>query len=234
MNAVIIDDKELIEMIGEIEDIRTRDIPYVLATTLNNLAFDAKEEAEKSLKEDLNIHKKALTRAFRVHKATKRNLEAELYVAQDKWQYRVLQHHFHGGDRIHKGLEKYLRYKGYMGKDEILTPSPGTSLKRSVYKRITEQVKTGRRTTSKSGRVSKEKYFVISSSANSHLSAGVYARMSSVPYPISILRIASKPNYSKRFDLEEIVVDVYSKRANKHLGDAIDRTLTLNAKRGWK
>jgi len=241
---MLIDSEPLIEMIEAVESIRERDVPYILATTLNNLAFDAKDEAEKRLKEDLNIHKKALTRAFRVNKAAKRSLEARLFIDDWKWQSKVLKHHFYGGDRVRKGLEKALVYMGLLEKGEILTPSPNVKVSRGAYGRIMSQLKvhyksgydgneTERSRKRNKGRV-KERYFIITSFANSHLSPGIYARMPGVNYPIAILRIATKPTYRKRFDLKKIIIDVYDKRANKHLGEAIDRVLTLNAQRGWR
>ena len=225
---------DLNQMLLEVEGIRKRDVDYILASAVNNLAFDALGSLKKELGSNLNIKKKQMLSAFRIKKATKSTKVAEIFVDESKWQYKALQHHFHAGDRFRKGLEIMLRYKGIMTPNEILTPSPNTNLKRSAYKRIAEQIKTGKRTKSAKGRVSKERYFVISSNSNSHLSPGIYASMPNVPFPVSILRIASKPNYRKRFDLLETVEKVYSRRGHIHLGKAIDRILKQNYHKGWK
>ena len=234
MYDAIIVYSELEEMIQEVEGIRKRDVDYVLALTINNLAFDAMKSVEKQMGSNLKITKKQMLSAFGVKKATKSSKVAELFVDEGKWQYKALQHHFNAGDRFRKGLESMLRYKGLMTQGEILTPSPNTKLKRSAYKRISEQIKTGKRTVSAKGRVSRERYFFVPSRSHSHLSAGIYAQMPNVPFPVSILRIASKPNYRKRFDLLEIVEKVSTRRANIHLGKALDKVLAQNHHRGWK
>ncbi len=231
------------ELVKDIDGLRDRDIPYIAVTYLNNLSFDTKKEIDKEIESKLHIKKKRLTTSVRVKKAYKRNPVSKIFIDESSWQHKTLKHHFFGGDRDRKGLEKALIYNGFMSSDEILTPPPGVNIRPSTYVKMIAQL----RVTYKSGysgnetkrskkrkRKTKERYFVIGTYERSHLHAGVYARMPDHDRPISILRIVKRPKYKKRLDnFEETVHKLQDTKSSKHLQDAMDWVLKKNKDMGW-
>jgi len=225
------------KIIEGLSDFEKKQLPYIQMLTANNIAFDALEAMKKNIRQQLQIRKKSVVNSFRIKKATKSKPYAELYVDEFRWQYKVLAHHFNGGTRESKGMEKALIYWGYMYKWEILTPSPGVNIKPSTYVQMMSQLrldyKAGynsnetkrsklRKTAS---RKSKVRYFLITGKSNSPLAPGVYARMPLHDKPICILRISEKPNYRQRLNLQRTVMDVYNNNAEKHFNNAYIRAI---------
>lgn len=232
------------ELIRDIEELRDRDIPYIAMLSANNLAFDTKNSIDKEIGGKLHITKRKLTSSVRIKKATKASPYISIDIDERSWQHRTLAHHFFGGDRDRKGIEKALIRFGYMPKDKILTPSPGVTIKPSTYVKIIAQLKLrykagyeaneSKKTKARSISKKKERYFLVDDYGRSHLKPGVYVRMTDHDKPICILRIAKAPNYKKRLtDFEETVNKVYERRKNIHLGDAMKKVLLDNKSKGW-
>ena len=229
------------DIIKRFDNFQKRDLPYITATTLNNIAFDVIDTIKRDIAKELNIKKRAIPNALRVKKATKKSLYAELYVDEFSWQHSVLKHHFFGGDRERKGMEKALIYMGYMHKWEILTPSPGVTIRPYVYVQMMSQLKLNYKAgfsaneTQKSRKRNKTttRFFIITGKSNSPLAPGIYARRPGYEGVICMLRIAEKPNYKKRFDLEKRAQLIIASRSNKHFRDAINRANSIRKKRRW-
>lgn len=239
--------KSIKELIKDINGLRDRDIPYIAMLSLNNLAFDTKSSIDQEIGGKLNIRKKKLTTSVRVKKATKSNPIATVFIDEWSWQHKTLKHHFFGGDRDRKGLEKALIANGHMSNNEILTPPPGVSIKPWVYTKVIAQL----RVTYKAGYVAneskksrfrkrlrtRERYFIINSYTRSHLHPGIYVRMPDAAdkrKPICILRIVKAPKYDKRLTkFEETVDKVHDRRHDMHLGEAMDYVLKKNKDMGW-
>lgn len=236
--------KAIKDLIKDIEGLRDRDIPYIASTALNNLAFDGKQSIDSQISEKLNIRKKKLTTSVRVKKATKTSRVATIFIDAWSWQHKTLKHHFFGGDRDRKGVEKALIQLGYMSSSEILTPPPGVSIKPSSYIKMIAQLKlvyksgyaANETKKSKFRSVNKrqERYFLINSYSHSHLHPGVYLRMADNNKPICILRIVKAPKYKQRLaSFEEVVNKIYDRRYDTHLSQAMQFVLKKNRGNGW-
>ncbi len=222
------------QIIKEMGEFEKKQLPYALMLTSNNLAFEVMNSMKKEFATELHIGKKSVISSVRVRKATKLKPYAEVYVDEFSWQHKVLQHHFYGGDRDRKGLEKALIYFGYMHKWEILTPPPGVKIRPSTYVQILSQLKLDykagynsnetkrsrlRKTANKK---SKARYFLITGKSTSPLAPGIYARMPGHDKPISILRIAEKPTYKKKFDFNKTANEVYAKKSDELFKRALE------------
>jgi len=226
------------EIIKGFSDIEKKQIPYIMMLTANNIAFEFRDTMSKEIGGKLNIHKKTIPNSLRIKKATKSKPYAEVFVDEWSWQHKVLQHHFTGGDRERKGLEKALIYWGMMYRNEILTPPPGVRIRPSVYVQILSQLKldykagynsnetTRSRLRKTASKKSKARYFIITGKSISPLAPGIYARMPGHNAPISILRIAEKPTYKKKFDLKKTLEIVYGRRGEKHFASAFERAMS--------
>lgn len=225
------------DVIKGLTEFENKQVPYIQMLTANNMAFDALGRVKQIISRDLSIKKKSVPNSFRIKKATKQKPYAELYVDEFTWQFKVLAHHFYGGNRERKGLEKALIYQGLMYKWEILTPSPGVKIRASVYVQILSQLKldykagyNSNETKQSKKRKSKSKttarFFVITGKAKSPLAPGIYARMPSHDKPVCMLRIAEKPSYKKQFDLKSILEDVYNERGYSHFDAAYKRAMS--------
>lgn len=216
------------EFMSKLDDVQKKQIPYATMLATNNIAFDYFDKQKKEVAGGLNWKKKAPS-ILRIRKATKQRLYAEIFINEEKkvWGYYAVAQHFKGGDRHRKGLEKKMIEKGYMYKHEILTPSPGTTIKAGTYNQIISQLKLTNRagydaneTAVSRKRKLKSKtslrFFIITGKTKSPLAPGIYARMPGVPTPVCILRIAEKPTYKKRFDMEKTLKKVYDRRGDEH------------------
>jgi len=193
-----------------------KQLPYVTMLTLNDLAFDAMTQIKAEVKVKLNLRNQKLPNAFRVKKAKKNNLTAELFIDDWKWQAKILKPHFFGGDRAKKGLEKAMIYAGAMRATDILTPSPGVKIQSSTYVQIMSYLKLNYKAgydanrNDKSKRKNKSTQFFIAKKTDrktKHLHPGIYARING--QVVAILRVAKRPAYKQRFDLEKTTLKVY-------------------------
>ncbi|WP_416768510.1 phage tail protein [Sulfurimonas sp. ST-25] len=231
------------KLIKALTTVERKDVPYITMTATNNLAFDAMGSIRDEIKGNLNVKKKQIPNALRVKKATKSKPYALLYADEWSWQYRVLVHHFVGGDRERKGMEKAMIYLGLMHRNEILTPSPGVTIRPSAYVQMMSQIKLfykagfnaneTQASRAKGGRKTRARYFVITGRSKSPLAPGVYARMPGHDKPICMLRISEKPTYRKRLDMEVTVRKVYARMGRKHLSDAVARAAAIRNAKGW-
>ena len=222
------------QIIKEMTDFEKTQLPYALRLTSNNLAFEVMNAMKKEFVSELHIGKKSVISSVRVKKATKSKPYAEVYIDEFSWQHKVLKHHFYGGDRDRKGLEKALIYWGYMYKWEILTPPPGVKIRPSTYVQILSQLKLDYKAGYNSNETQRSKlrkiadkksrarYFLITGKSKSPLAPGIYARMPGHDKPISILRIAEKPTYKKKFDLNRTANEVYAKKSDELFKKALE------------
>lgn len=225
------------EAIKGLNDFEKKQIPFATSKALNDFVFEVLSTIKKEIGDELNITKRAIPSSIRVKKATKNKLYAEIYVDEWSWQYKVLHHHFKGGDRERKGLEKALIYKGYMYKWEILTPPPGVKLNASIYNKIISQLKlvykagySANETKKSRSRKPKEelRFFIITGKSKSPLAPGIYARpLVGTDKPICILRIAEKPEYKKKFDLQKTVKSEYNKKFESILDRALKFAIAM-------
>lgn len=224
------------------DGLEKRDIPYIERTATNNLAFDAMESVRGEITGKLKIRGKKVPNSIRVKKASKTKSYAELYVDEWSWQHKVLAHHFYGGDRERKGMEKAMAYLGLMKKSEILTPSPGVKIRSHTYVEMMSQLKLNVKAgysanETKASRKRREtlrgkgvRYFVITGRSSSPMAPGVYAKIPGRDSPACMLRISERPTYKKRFDLRKTVGKVYKRRASKHVSDALARAKSIREK----
>ena len=209
-----------------------KDIAYIQATATNNLAFDIQKAVKSEISGKLKINNQKLP-TLRVQKATKEKLFARVF--HDGWQEEALAHHFKGGDRERKGMEKAMIHFKFMSKDEILTPSPGVKIKSWVYTQMMSQLqlnykagyaanetKRSRKRKAKR-RTSAARFFMVSSFSRSHLHPGIYARMPGHRGLICMLRIVKNPSYKKRMDLDLTASKVIKRRAKVHYEKALQR-----------
>lgn len=233
------------QVIKGLDSFKDKDMPYVMMLTANNLAFDALDSLKKEVRGNLRLRNQRMSNAWRISKATKSKQYAEIYVDEFSWQYKALAHHYRGGDRERKGMEKALIYMGLMYRNEILTPSPGVTIRPHVYVEMMSQLKLNQKAgfnanETKASRAKRERmrgkgvrYFVVTGKSKSPLAPGVYARIPGNDSPVCLLRISEKPNYRKRMDTEATVLKVYARRKDKHFSDAMTRAMAIRKAKEW-
>jgi len=129
------------EAINLLNDVDKKQIPYALSLALNDTIFDIKDENIKQIGEKFsNPNMNFLKKSFKIKKASKKNLVAQLWIREDSLGkgtpfINVLAPHYFGNHREHKRFEKALRYWGIIGRDEIVVP--GTKAKKNKWGNIT-------------------------------------------------------------------------------------------------
>ncbi len=216
--------KEVEKMLGGF----SKQLPYVTMLTLNDLAFATMYAIKAEVKVKLNLRSNTIPNAFRVKKATKSRLVSEVFIDDSKWQADILKPHFNKSDsdfpardRGKKGLEKAMISAGHMSSNEILTPSPGVKIQYRTYKKMLSLLRSNGNAGSLFFLATKK------SKRTRHLHPGIYARVDGGvrSKPIMILRISAKPDYSKRFDLEETAVKVYNRSARELFRKNADKAI---------
>ena len=222
-----------------------KDIPYATMVATNNLAFDAMRAIRREVATKLHIRRKSIPTAWRVKKATKQRPYAVLYVDEWSWQYKALRHHYTGGDRARKGMEKAMIRLGYMHPQEILTPPPGVYIQPHTYVEMMSQLKLNYKAgfmanETKASRKRRERlrgkgvrYFIITGRNPSPMAPGVYARVPGIDHPVCMLRIAEKPEYQKRLHDKQIVESIYRLKGKQYFEDAMARALAIRKAKGW-
>ena len=224
------------EIISGLDDLEKKQLPYAVMIATNNLAFDYWDKQKKEVSGKLSWKNSKAPNTIRILKATKQRGYAEIYVDESHWGYYALMQHFQGGDRHRKGMEKKMISKGYMYKWEILTPSPGVTIPVSIYNQMMSQLQLTSSTAgydanetkrSKKRTIAKNdsRYFIITGKSNSPLAPGVYARVSGAESPVCMLRIAEKPTYRERFDMEVTLSKVYDRRGLKYFDEALEHAI---------
>jgi hypothetical protein len=246
------------EMIEGLNDFEKTQLPYAMILTANNIAFDAMKSARALISGKFG--NKSLAKAVRVKKGTKQRPYAEVFIDDYvPWRENALVTLERGGDRERKGFERSLIRSGYLKRSEIVTPDDGI-VKPWVYTQIMAQLKLNNvagYTANESSASFKKKQKAISSSKQSRfmlvtsnkmaysgkggkifrkktgLAPGIYAKLAVDDLaPVRILKIATKPNYKKHWDLNNIVQTVYERRGKEHFNNAMNYAIkTAFAKR---
>lgn len=225
------------EVMKGLNDLEKRQLPFAIMKATNDLAFDYWDKQKKEVGGKLSWKNEKAPNTIRILKATKQRPYAEIFVDESHWGYYALMQHFNGGDRHRKGLEKRMIAKGYMYKWEILTPSPGISVKAGTYNQIIAQLKlddevgylaneTKRSRDKKHKGKTSLRFFVITGKSKSPLAPGIYARMPGVETPVCMLRISEKPNYKQRFNMESTLLKVYDRRGNEYFKKALEYAIS--------
>lgn len=225
------------KVISGLNDLEKRQLPFAIMKATNDLAFDYLDKQKKEVGGELSWKNQKAPNTIRILKATKQRPYAEVFVDNSHWGYYALMQHFNGGDRHRKGLEKRMIKKGYMYKWEILTPSPGVSVKPGTYNQMIAQLKldnevgylaneTKRSKDKKHKGKTSLRFFIVTGKSNSPLAPGIYARMPGVENPVCMLRISEKPNYKQRFNMEETLRKVYDRRGQEYFGKALDYAIS--------
>lgn len=109
-----------------------KQVPYTLATAINNTAFQMRGRLGAELASRLDRPTRWTTGAVRVEKATKGNLVATVLVNASGRpggsQAELLRQQFTGGGRAPKLYERALRSQGLLGPGEFTVPGAGVSL----------------------------------------------------------------------------------------------------------
>ena len=90
----------------------SKQLPYALKGTLNDLAFDAQKSLTAEIKHGMNVRVNT-SKAWAVDKADKTSLIATVRLKSDWHRYPIPQH-YEGGSSLQIGFEKAMIGRGYM------------------------------------------------------------------------------------------------------------------------
>ncbi len=208
MKLNIIDPKDIEKLVNRFTDLQKKQMPYAARVATNNLAFAAMKKEKEETLGDLVWKRRMLPSAIKVTKATKSNPFAEIFIDKKAWTYYALQQHFTGGDRHTKGLEKFMKAKGLISKNESLIPV--SNIRTSVSNNIKEDFQG-----------TPKKFFLIKSSSDIKR-AGIYTKIKGYDKAVLLFSIRKDIKYKKRFDLENTVKKVYINYGKKIIMEALD------------
>lgn len=119
-----------------LNEVQKKQVPYAAARALTKTVQVAKAEADRQIVAKFDRPTKYATGAMYIQPATKKKLEAMVYVKDRgitqkggaKSQADVLGHLFAGGKRRHKNFEAAFMRMGYMARGEIAVPGAACPL----------------------------------------------------------------------------------------------------------
>ena len=197
-------------------NIRTlsKQLPYALQLTLNDLAFDARESLNKEIKHKMNVRVNT-SKAFVVDKAKKTDLSATVRMKRD-WHWLSLQHHFNGGDAEQIGFEREMIKRGYMTDNNSAIPIK--KMGKAKYKTILNASRPA---------LKNNKYFVVKirnkNKRSKHLAPGIYQRLKRKVKPIVLFTQEAK--YKQRFDMFTTVEKVVKRRSREYFFKNLGRAM---------
>ena len=202
-----------------------KQLPFATSVALNDTAFDARQALNNGTKGAFHKPVKFTQTAFLVQKSKKRELIALVY-AQDKQgkdRARYLRFGIAGGSRPQKGLERYF---------ENAVPNDGT-IPSGAYFMPTSLVKTnasGNVTQATLKRITKgisgdkRGGFFIGTPRGGNRPPGIYRRSREQLFPYFIAT-TDRPDYTGRFNIQQIGEKVVERRFNQHFQTALSKAL---------
>ena len=145
-------------------------------------------------------------------------------------------HHFQGGGRVPKALEKYLRSVGLLGKDEFIVPGAGARLDafgnmaRGQVQQVISQLRLGldpyawssdskrsKRNVKLAGRI----FWARGNARDGHLKRGAYIDMGPPVGLRPLLAVVRSPSYGMRFDLPRLRENTIAKTWDENLRSSL-------------
>lgn len=191
----------------------SKQLPFAMMRTINDLAFDSRLSLNAEIKHGLKTRVNT-SKAYVVDKAKKTALTATVRM-KDDWHLPSLLHHYKGGDAEQIATEKVFIGRGYMTASHSAIPIK--RMTKAAYRKVLAGTKRG----------SGGKMFVVPTSnkdrRTAHLSPGIYNRLKRKVKPLMLF--TSEAKYRKRFNMNKTVSKVINRRAStyfyKHLAEAM-------------
>ena len=202
-----------------------KQLPFATSLALNDTAFDARKTLNDGTRGAFSSPVKFTQTAFLVQKSKKRELVALVYAQykQGKDRARYLRFGIAGGTRPQKGMDVFFE-KG--------VPNDGT-IPSGAYFMPTGLVKTnaaGNVTQATLKRISKgisgdkRGGFFIGTPRGGNRRPGIYRRSREQLFPYFIAT-TNRPDYTGRFNIQQIGGKVVDRRFNQHFQTALSKAL---------
>ena len=189
----------------------SKQLPYTLMLTINDLIFDSQKSLNAELKGGMNVRVNT-SKAFAVDKAKKTTLTGVVRM-KDDWHKTALLHHYKKRDAEQIATEKYFIRQGYMTANNSAIPIK--RMTKAAYRKVVAGTKT------------RGKMFVVSTNntdrRTAHLHPGVYKRLKRKVKPLMLFTQEAK--YNKRFDMYKTVKKVVTRRAETYFFKNLDKAM---------
>lgn len=116
------------EIAKRLNDIATKQLDYAAMRTVNDLAFGIRTDLQRQFRESFDRPTPFTMRSIIVNKASREEPSAFVGLNTDYRQDQVLGHHFTGGNRAWKRMEKRLRWKGILKPGMMAVPGDAAAL----------------------------------------------------------------------------------------------------------
>jgi hypothetical protein len=119
------------QMAASLARVSSRDLPFVVSSALNNVAFKAMPEIKKQIEAHIDRPTSFVLNSLKIVKASKQNLSALIewrnFAGKSFSAGRQLEPQVHGGGRKAKGFERLLRSYNYLGSGDFVVPADGVA-----------------------------------------------------------------------------------------------------------
>tara|TARA_R100000988_G_scaffold101872_1_gene75704 strand:- start:65 stop:751 length:687 start_codon:yes stop_codon:yes gene_type:complete len=203
-----------------------KQLPFATSVAINNVAFDVRKSLNEGTRGAFHVPVRFTQTAFRVEKSKKRHLVATVFAQdeQGKDRARYLRFGIAGGSRPQKGMDRF--FAGAVPNDGTISANaffmPTSLVKTNAAGNVTQA--TLRRIT-KNLNSSPRGGFFIGTPRGGGRPPGIYRRSRTQLQPYFIAT-NNQPDYTERFDIEQIGNKVVQRRFGAHFNAALSKALS--------
>lgn len=223
---------DIVKLQRELDDVARRQIPFAVANTLNELAFDQRKEQQKQMRSIFDRPTPWTLGSLHVRKTNKRefpkggaSVKFDEFGAKGTAGGTYLQPQVHGGTRRPTRTERHLRSKGILPSGKFVYPA--RAARKNKYGNIpaskyTEMLSDlGAQFDPKQNRTgSKAKYFVFQKGAKA---AGIATLMGGELVPFLVFGKA--PTYTERYRFFDIGERHFKRNYDRTFGKQLGRAI---------
>lgn len=230
---------DLAQFRRDVETIDQRQMPFAVATALNDTAKEVLEHLQNRMEVVFDRPTRFTKNSLQVWRATKTKLEAAVQERPSVGKRHYLKMQETGGARPQTGLEKAFGNLAYEGLVRSVIPATGSPFeaarldafgnwssgeRNQVLSALKIQRDPNMNATAKSAKRNRKRatYFV----PKHGLAPGVYRRNRPGDIPVRVLKFSDKaPVYPKRFGFYDGAEQIFSQRIGANLAKAIEHAL---------
>lgn len=196
-----------------------KQLPFATKNAVNDVAFDARVALNSATKGAFHMPVKFTQSAFFTQKAKdKRNVIAIVFAKdeEDRDRARYLRFGIAGGTRPPKGFEVYLRNNAlnaggpYFMPTSLVKTNPSGNITTATLKKITAGIDKGQ--------------FFAGTPRGGNRPPGIYRRSREQLHPYFIAT-TDRPDYTGRFNIEQIGTKVIQRKFGKHFDKALSAAM---------
>jgi len=217
-------DQQGIGLLQRRSQLIARQLPFATSQALNSTAFDARTALNSATRGYFNSPTRFTQTAFLVERSKKADLTAYVYANNDKGRSRsrYLRYQIQGGTRRQKGYERFFLNSpndGTIPSGSVFVPTSNVKLtaQGNVSIATLQRINKGLSGNPRGG------FFIGTPRGQGNRPPGIYRRSREQLFAYFLAK--PRPDYDKRFPIQDIGGKVIERRFNNYLRTSLERAI---------